>query len=1319
MDRPGRGTSKARRRPGRRWRTVFRWAFRAGMLALILALFVLIVFPSITDSAPVRHMVARRLSGALGGARVTIESLRVAPLRPQVLRLRGLSVAPPGPEESGAVLSFASLDCHYRPAGLLRGRLDVTGVAADGLQLRLRRTGGRWNLAFPSAGARPRPARRAPLRLPLAVRIAALRFTGVHLAVHTDSPRASFALNDLRLSASGRFGRDLRGTARFSIRSGPLAASVDGGGAELPDGLALRGELRSDGAELRLRCAAAAEGLRASADRVGTLPPFDLTGGLEARLDMRRMDAARAELCIQVPGLLGDVLTASMERGEDWHLSGRNVLSLELGELQTMLAAARLGPLALAGLSGVLTAVTDLDGSFSGRPGLSAYLDLSNRVSAHGLMVEAGLDLAAPAAGTARPSVTGSVSGLRAELSQQTALALSGGAGGLAVASLDLRADSAAADLGRAFAVHAQDARARLDALGALPRLARARLGGGFSASRWTARGRGFEGMSGSADVRFSASLRDALAPGRSTVVIEDASGSIGPIVPAFGLSGRVEGLGREGLALGGRGALDASALAGLLDSLPPRLRSAIGHLGAQGGLAAAFELGGTLPPSLGGLALAADGSAALRGVSFRRNGLGASVADSAVCWSAAGAVGAGYVPDYVQLALEGSAGRLAVRRSGGDGAADGTSVQSEAVRFEFDGGVSDPAFSSVDGRVSVSVRAAQAELPGSGKPAPVSFELAGTIRANPLAGDLQLADVRFQVPDLAALAVPRFALAGFAGDSVEGRAELSVSDLAGLFRLAAGALPEPVVKRLPAVEGELDADVKLAGRAPLVRRFVAAIETGTALQGIELLPLSAFWERKAPLDVDLKFTLRQAAVAKQVRPGLTASGEGLEARCEAHMRNGDLDGRAELTVARVHASPLEEPIGPLSACAGFSLENFDTLLIRGAELSGFAGAVSVEGDGEVRGLSRLTRPPSPAELLSTLSVTARLRGGIRADLLGAIPGLKAAGSLAWDACVELAGGRSLAVRLAPRAEGLSVAYGDLFAVEGVEGGFEFSKRWRVLTARELALGRARLSRQVVETPAGGHAPRPGALLPEFATAEASLVPSGRELRVSAVSLAGRRLVGGVKVVLAAEGGSFAVPRLQATVLGGLLTGVASFARAEGGRAVEARGEFSGLDLRYLLPARLRGFRGDSQIDGNLTLHALLSGSARAPVKDVSAQLNATHIGPTALDRLLLSLDPEGVNPSIVRTRRALAFGKPRRASASLRHGFLAIEADLEGLAGGLVTRYSVPGFNVAELFRHERVVRLMRMLAPAMAGLDRLDATTIVTSPDGSVTMQ
>ena len=182
--------------------------------------------------------------------------------------------------------------------------------------------------------------------------------------------------------------------------------------------------------------------------------------------------------------------------------------------------------------------------------------------------------------------------------------------------------------------------------------------------------------------------------------------------------------------------------------------------------------------------------------------------------------------------------------------------------------------------------------------------------------------------------------------------------------------------------------------------------------------------------------------------------------------------------------------------------------------------------------------------------------------------------------------------------------------------------------------------------------------------------------------------------------------------------------RAGNAYEIYAESEFDGLDVRQMLPPHLRDIKGDSSMSGNMRaeMSLRLPGAEGEqpvvnPIKEVSARLTVTHIGPEALDRALLLVDPKAENPNIVQMRGRLGLASPRRGYAELRRGFVSGEVELQGLVSGLVDGYALPRFSIVQAFASARAGRYLSRFAEMMSrsriALDAVGADDILLRED------
>jgi hypothetical protein len=1291
---------EGRRRPLRLLLKALRWGFRFLALGVIIILALLHLLPFITDTSAVRGMAAEAIRRFLPGAVVRIETLRVAPLRKAVLRVRGFEIAPADAPQR-PVFALAEGECLYVPAALLDGVVHVTSLSLRGARVRLERRDGAWNFA-PLLGEGEEPFDFERLRLPLSVRLDAARLDDVELTVAFEdlvgleveaaSVRGSCALAGL-----------LEGGVELDFQCGPIAADLPGAALALPHGL--EAALRARHRERRVALcgwatAAALEGDVGGHGRVASLP---LRAGFGAELDVARQAVPQFGIELSVPDLVAVVGFGSVERGASWSLDGEGVAALDVGELRGILApvAERFG--ASLSASGQALGTADVAGRFGAGPGEAAEVRVT------GELASTGLDLA----GEAGP-VAADVSGLRLGAAGELGLRAARPPAGLCTMALRVMADRATAAgpqgaeiAGGPLDVHAAG-RASLPALGATGLLAQVGEG------EWRVAADGIGPVTVPVRAALRAEASELLDPREARIRLRELTGAAGGLLPAFGLRVDAAGYGRGGLSVAARAVADLDRLlalgqeAGLgaagLSDLVSGSGAACGAVGLTG------RLGRDGPEAL---RLVVDGRAGLASVAVKATGGGVGARRLHASGGLTCALGAGCLPR--DAAWSGALDAEGLEAEGAWDAAGGGepfSLRLKRVAAEAEGSVADAGLSQVEAKGHVAIAGLAASPVGVG---PVSLEARGRLAANAPAGELEAGEVALVAPGLFDLSAPQFAVRGFGEEGVELEGRLRLLDLGRLADLARGL---PHRQRLPALSGSVRAELRAEGRLPLAARLVAALVRGGSLPAFELFPLSAFYEREAPLGLRADVALADVSAILTDADGAAVGVEGLSGEAGLDVEQGDARGRLDLRLPLVRLPTAPVPLTDFRLAGEMALEGLNTLTLAPCTFSGLGGVVSAEASLRADGLGRLRRIPAPAELLTLLDAELAAGGRVAPGEVGVPGGLALDGELGCELEVALAAGEELTVAARPEFRGFSASLDDVFAVAGMDGGLSFAKSWSVLPP-----GRRRkppLSRRVLEGAPVAEPPGMLGALPEFGTAADRLLSSGEGLSLRAVSVFGRDIMRHAAADVTMTGGRLSVPSFRLDLLGGRLVGAARFGPGSAGRQASVQGEFAGVELKGMLPADLRAFPGDSRINGSFSfgadIGATKDGAPRSPIKDISARLDVTQIGPAACDRALLALDPRGANPSIVSTRRALAVASPLRAEASLERGFVSLSVALQGLAAGLVTEYAVPRFSVAQLFEAAPVNRALSRGAAAFAALGVLDADRIEVSEEGAV---
>ena len=169
-----------------------------------------------------------------------------------------------------------------------------------------------------------------------------------------------------------------------------------------------------------------------------------------------------------------------------------------------------------------------------------------------------------------------------------------------------------------------------------------------------------------------------------------------------------------------------------------------------------------------------------------------------------------------------------------------------------------------------------------------------------------------------------------------------------------------------------------------------------------------------------------------------------------------------------------------------------------------------------------------------------------------------------------------------------------------------------------------------------------------------SITGQQKSLRIDRLEL-GKFIISNFSTDILFNRNAFKIQNLAMNILGGGLGGsvIAVTSKPFG---VSANLEVAQLDLNYLLSDDLK-IAGDSSIDATIGLSIFFEKETGAlDLSKTELRLFITHIGKEALDRLLLFLDPEGSNPTIVNARSKVRLANPSQVSMQLTRGMLGFE---------------------------------------------------------------
>jgi len=1340
---------RKRRRP--LWKRLLLWLWRLGFLFVTLTIVLALLLPSITDSSWFKNLVSRGARYELNGAVVRLRTLRVSPLDTRCLVIEGFSLAPPG-EPDAPIVSVERLVCRWSPLHLLDGELILTDTHASGVSIRLAQREDGWNftpLLPPDPTALPDLT---TLRIPLPVQVGSVSVTDITFDLTLASGQRA-RIGPASVAFQGEFDTAVLGRAQASSGDVSVRLSTDRPvEAALETGARLHVVLERDSPEAaRLRGQLSLSG--GSVSLLGTAVPAPLTveAELDATLDLARLAVPEATVRVQVPGAIEDTLRLALTRPSDWRLDAENLLTVDLealgeglsGIIESLQGASEGGPLSLLrslAFGGSLEIESHVQGSFSPGVSPSATFSAENRVRGEELSLSAGAVL--PARDGEGIELSAELKGLDVHWLYSLTATL---ADRLAVRSTDdfaLSAESARLSAAGLAEVALEKVEVTGKAADELPRPFNVSLSAGAQAGALTLKAPQIGQVAFPVRLAVELTGADLADPGAATLALKDLSGSLGPAVPAFRLTGALKGYGGESIQLNADVEVGPRDVLALADGLDPTFRDLLAGLDVGGSADAWFRVDGALPRAEGTerLELAIGGTAALPEVTFSRGDVAAAAREIAARFEAVATVGAGYRPVSLRCSagaevgpVEAAAGGLA---AGSEGAAASGSVE-----------LSGKGLRRLSGEFEADVLGLGALLPPAeelGDPVPlgpVSISASASARADLPGGDLTLEDITLAVPSVVTVTDALLEVEGFGATRLNAQATVELPDIAAIAAL----VPEPWAWRLPEVSGSavltggVDGSLPLAGRLVSALRegvsvgrlrddLLASLGTGEPWPELRLLPIRRFWRQNVLLSGSGEFALRDFALSHRTPGGIRAGVEGVSADARLQLSEGDVEAEVALAVPAVHVSLLPAPLEDLWIRGKLALSELDRLRLVDGRLSALKGVFTAGMDGEIAGLSAIATAPTLATLLTDLNVSARGQCRLKPEAIGYLEGWDGSGGAGVDMSLELAGGETLTLDTLSWLDGLSVECAGLFGVAGVSATVPFTKTWRIVSAGAGEAGPLLTDSVLTDSDGAAQAPDPAAAWERSGLALAfdRLVRPTESLRVGSVSLLGRKVVEDVGIDLDVTPSALLVPRASLKVLGGRMVGRAGAWRAADELEVRLESEFDGLDARAMLPPHLRDFKGDSSISGSARGEVVLrmppagdESSAPALLKEVAGRVDVTHIGASALDRALLVLDPQAEDPGIVQMRGQLGLASPRSGRLELKGAFVGIDVELQGLAGRLMRRYSIPPFSIAEALRsrsvESRLAVASRMLSLLRLPMEALGAEEIVLKADGS----
>ena len=162
--------------------------------------------------------------------------------------------------------------------------------------------------------------------------------------------------------------------------------------------------------------------------------------------------------------------------------------------------------------------------------------------------------------------------------------------------------------------------------------------------------------------------------------------------------------------------------------------------------------------------------------------------------------------------------------------------------------------------------------------------------------------------------------------------------------------------------------------------------------------------------------------------------------------------------------------------------------------------------------------------------------------------------------------------------------------------------------------------------------------------------------------------------------------------------------------------ELANLDINELLTNKNR-IEGDSKIAATLAVDARFQDETGAiDLSRLACQVNITHIGKEALDRLLVFLDPEGRNPTLSNARAQLKLANPSYANIDIARGQLNLVIEFQG---SLIPTFTLNRIPIAKMKHIEKLTAAIPNWDTLTPVFNMVRAETYSFTPEGELIMK
>ncbi len=482
---------------------------------------------------------------------------------------------------------------------------------------------------------------------------------------------------------------------------------------------------------------------------------------------------------------------------------------------------------------------------------------------------------------------------------------------------------------------------------------------------------------------------------------------------------------------------------------------------------------------------------------------------------------------------------------------------------------------------------------------------------------------------------------------------------------------------------------MKLKGSAELVAKAKGKRPDEIAIKKMEI-----------PVTVDSKLKLNGVAVDWPDKEILV---RGLNLDTQLALKENTVDLTGEAKIANVTKTDLDYDLKLAPEYAfHYVVNQWDTLEVKQHKLTLPGHDVEHSVSGRVEGFRPFLsgkKDKTPLQLLKTLDVALKTSLGLDvAAVSPLLPGLQADGKINSHLDIKLIAGQEVDLNG-------EIDIGHLNA-EHASGGIVDDLDGRFLINKTLLLDRL-----LFKEKKQFNASRQGFFnqLREFSRYK-------NIFKIGALKF-GQHTASDIGMDMYYRGNQLFLDRFLMKVMGGSVAGNLFLSQTPEGPELEFSTGFAHLDFNQLVKKQVAPSGRDSEIDGNFKFDFKVNqgGGKKISLDQIGAEMNITHVGKAALDRILLFLDPEESSPAIVDTRAKLDLAVPTNLHIKVAHGNLNMDIGMI-LLGSPIEAPALRRVPVTSLKHFRKINEQLQLLKDFQTILQILSANGMEFDDEGNI---